>query len=49
MVPISRTRQQRPLSPRLASITAIDRALKQGELRTTDDVLFALIDTLSGR
>ncbi|MCC6705190.1 MAG: hypothetical protein IT334_09960 [Thermomicrobiales bacterium] len=49
MAAIARSLSRNPVAERLPAITAVDRGQKQGELRTTDDVLFALLDTIGSR
>jgi DNA polymerase III delta subunit len=46
---IARSLHANPVAPHLASITAVDRGQKAGELKTTEDVLFALLATISTR
>lgn len=46
MAVIAQSTRSRPMSNRVAAVTAIDRGQKTGELRTTDDVLFALLDVI---
>lgn len=46
---IARSLVNNPVSPRIAAITAVDRGQKTGELRTLDDVLFALLAAISAR
>lgn len=46
---IARSLYNNPVSPRLADITAVDRAQKTGGLRTSDDVLFALLAAIATR
>lgn len=47
MAVIAQSTRSRPMSNRVAAVTAVDRGQKTGELRTTDDVLFALLDIIA--
>jgi DNA polymerase III delta subunit len=46
---IARSLVNNPVSPRIARITAVDRGQKNGELRTSEDVLFALLASIAAR
>ncbi len=49
MAAIASSIRSRQVSPRIASVTAVDRGQKRGEIRTADDVLFALLDVIAQR